>query len=78
MKKINEITTAAAIKLDAFERRLQRKLQDNKGEFAMNNGVAFVLIVALAAVLLTALIAYFKGDFSESVKSNISNLFSQS
>ncbi len=78
MKKFNDLSTKAAIKIDSVKRRISRKLEDNKGQFAMDNGIAIVIAVALGAVLLTVMILYFKGEFSDGIKSNINNLFSQS
>ncbi len=78
MKKLNELAIAASFKLNSMKQRVRSKLKDDKGQFAMDNGVAMVIIVAVAAVLLALLIAYFKGDFSTGIKNNINNLFSQS
>lgn len=78
MKKLNDLTIAASLKLNSMKQKIKCKLNDDKGKFAMDNGVAMVIIVAIAAVLLGLLIAYFKGDFATGIKSNIANLFSQS
>lgn len=78
MKRINDIYFTASIKLDSFLRKARNKLTENNGQFAMDNGVAMVIIVAVAAVLLALLIAYFKGEFATNVKNNISDLFGQS
>lgn len=78
MKRINEIYFTASIKLDSFLRKARNKLTENNGQFAMDNGVVIVICVALGAILLTLLIAYFKGEFATNVKNNISDFFSQS
>ncbi len=78
MKKLDNLAISSAIKLNCVKQRIKRKLCENKGQFAMDNAVAMVIIVALAAVLLVLLIDYFKGDLATNIKSNISDLFSQS
>lgn len=78
MKNLNNLCISASIKLNGLKNRVKSKLRDNKGQFAIDNGVAMVIIIALGAVALTLLIAYFKGDFSTNLKSNINKLFSQS
>ena len=78
MKNLNNLCISASLKLNGLKDRAKSKLKDNKGQFAIDNGVAMVIIIAIGAVALTLLIAYFKGEFSTNLKSNINKLFSQS
>jgi len=78
MKKLNDLIITKYIKLNAFKRHVFAKAEDNKGDFAMDHGVVTVICVALGAIILALLIAYFKGAFSTNITSKISDFFSQS
>lgn len=78
MKNLNNLCISTSLKLNGLKDKVKSKLKDNKGQFAIDNGVVMVIVVALGAVALTVLIAYFKGEFSTNLKGNINNLFSQS
>ncbi|MEA4894086.1 MAG: hypothetical protein VB064_02360 [Oscillospiraceae bacterium] len=78
MKKLQDISITAAVKLQSFGNRLRSKLKDDSGTAAMDNGVIIVIVVALGGIVLALLIAYFKGDFADNLKSKIGDFFSQS
>lgn len=78
MKKLNNFCISASLKLNGLKDRVKSKLKEDKGQFAIDNGVAMVIIVAVGAVVLGLLLFYFKGEFANNLKSNISNMFSQS
>lgn len=78
MKKLNDLAIETYFNVSNFKRKITKKLRDDKGQFVMDNAVVIVIIVALAAVALTLIISYVKGDLATKVKSSIDNLFSQS
>lgn len=78
MKKLNNLCISASLKLNGLKDRIKRKLNDDSGQFVLDNGLAIVIGCAAAGVIVALLLAYLKGDFSSSIKSSIANIFSQS
>lgn len=54
---------------------VRAKLQEKKGNFVMEHGVVFIIIIALASVAIVALVAYMQSDLSSLLKLKVSELF---
>jgi hypothetical protein len=76
-KMLDKQLIATYVKLHSFGHQAKVKLAEDKGDFAMDHGVVTVICVALGAILLALLIAYFKGAFSSNITSKINDFFSQ-
>jgi|GEM_PF-3856142 len=76
MEKMNEVLLNMNSGLACLKARIRAKLSEKGGQFAMDNAVAFVIIVAVGAVALTLLINYLQGDLSSNLKSHINDFFS--
>lgn len=51
------------------------KLAEERGDFIMDHAVVFIIIIVVAALVISLLVAYLNTDFSSMLKSKVSSLF---
>lgn len=80
MNKIKEKMSTAVVRFQARcftgKKRLKEKLQENGGNFFTEHGLAIVIVVVIAAILLTAIVALFKGKILPQLDNKVDELFS--
>lgn len=74
MKKLNKMY----VKMMSNLMHCKQKLLENDGQFAMDHAAVFVLILAVAAVALTLLIAFLKNGLAPALQTKIMELFNLS
>jgi hypothetical protein len=73
---VNNVSRVANKIIDQVKvRPFAAKLAESNGNFVVDHAATFAIIIAVAAVIITALIAYIKGDFSTLLTGKIGNLF---
>ncbi|SBV91277.1 hypothetical protein KL86CLO1_10098 [uncultured Eubacteriales bacterium] len=55
--------------------RCRAKLAEERGDFIMDHAVVFIIILVVAALVISLLVAYLNTDFSSMMKSKVSSLF---
>jgi hypothetical protein len=51
------------------------KLAETRGDFVMDHAVVFIIIIVVAALVISLLVAYLNNDFSDLLRDKISTLF---
>lgn len=72
MKKMfkNLMAKCAIAMQDAKE-----KLQETKGQFVIDNGVVFVIIIVIGGIVIAVLTNYIENDFSTLISNQITAFF---
>lgn len=71
MNKLN----MAMINLQVAVNDMKERMKDDRGDFVLDHGIVFVIILVLGGIVLLALKAYFDGEFPDLIKSKIDAFF---
>lgn len=66
---------ALSIRAQAEADLYRGKLAEERGDFIMDHAVVFIIIIVVAALVISLLVAYLNTDFSSMLKSKVSGLF---
>lgn len=75
VNKIKSLMTRTCIKTQAVAAEAHAKLQDNKGEFVVEHGVVFVIILVLAALAIALLRSLMNDTLSPTITQKIKDFF---
>lgn len=75
MKKvIQKIQTLMGQSAMMFQ-NAKTKLKEENGQFVIDNGVVFVIIIVIAAIVITVLTNYIENDFNDLIIDEINDFF---
>lgn len=61
--------------LKEAKNKLYLKLREKQGDFVVNHGVVFIIIIILGAIVISVLSSYIETDFSNMIKTKIEDFF---
>lgn len=73
-KAIQKIQTLMGQSAMMFQ-NAKTKLKEENGQFVIDNGVVFVIIIVIAAIVITVLTNYIENDFNDLIINQINAFF---
>ncbi len=70
-KSINKMLARVAIAIQDAK----VKLNETKGQFVIDNGVVFVIIIVIGGIAIAVLTSYIENDFNDLITEQINSFF---